>query len=206
MATLYKIHPVNPEQRKLSKIAAVLEQGGLIIYPTDTLYAFGCLATNTKGVERICRIRGIDPKKARLSILCSDISQAAQFTKPIENEIFRLMKRCVPGPYTFILNGSNQLPKLLKDRKGTIGIRIPDNPIAQALLEYTGAVFMTASIQSNDEDSLDLADFESIVDRFDRHVDAIIEGETPRWIPSTVLDCTSYPPEIIREGLGVIDW
>ena len=207
MAVRYTLHPETPEQRKLRQIADALRDGAVMLYPTDSIYAFGCLSSNNKGIEQICRLRKLDPKKARLSILCADISQAAQFTKPISNEVFRLMKQCFPGPFTFIFNGNNQLPKLLKDRKGTIGLRIPDHPIPQALLEMTSEVLVTASLKPEDLFAAgEEADLETTFSFYEPLVDLIVDGGPTGWIPSTVVDCTVEPPQVVREGLGKLDY
>lgn len=202
---LLKINPDNPEGRKISHAVEALEKGGVIIYPTDTVYGLGCDIYNKKAVDKICRLRGLDPVKARLSFICSDISQVAEFTQQIDNQIFRLMKKHLPGPFTFVLNSSNQVPKMFKNRKRTVGIRIPDNNICLALVEALGRPILTASLKSEDEILEYFTDPVDIYEDFKKQVEIVIDGGIGNNQPSTVVDCTGDEPLILREGTGVLE-
>jgi len=199
---LIKIHPDNPEGRKIRQVVDILEQGGVIIYPTDTVYGIGCDIFNTKAVDRICKIRGLDPTKARLSFICESISQVSDYTPPIENEVFRLMKQHLPGPFTFVLKSNNEVPKLFKNRKKTIGVRVPDNNIIQALVRELGRPILTASLKSDDEILEYFTDAFDIHEDFGKRVDAVIDGGIGGNVPSTVLDCTGDEVVVLREGAG----
>jgi tRNA threonylcarbamoyl adenosine modification protein (Sua5/YciO/YrdC/YwlC family) len=202
---LLKIHPEHPEGRKIQQAVDILDQGGVIIYPTDTVYGLGCDIYNTKAVDRICRLRGLDPVKARLSFICKDISQVSDFTQQIDNTTFRLMKKHLPGPFTFVLNSNNTVPKLFKNRKRTIGIRIPENNICQALVEKLDRPILTASLKSDDEILEYFTDPQDIYDDFKKLVDAVIDGGIGSNQPSTVVDCTGSEPIVLREGTGVLE-
>ncbi|HMQ46512.1 MAG TPA: L-threonylcarbamoyladenylate synthase [Saprospiraceae bacterium] len=201
---LLKINPDNPEARKINQAVEVLETGGIIIYPTDTVYGIGCDIFNNKAVERICKIRGLDPERAMLSFMCKDISQASEYTKPIDNHIFRLLKKHLPGPFTFVLEANNQVPKLFKNKKKTVGIRVPDNTICQTLLEALGRPILTTSLKSDDEILEYFNDPQDIHDDFKKIVDMVIDGGIGGNTPSTLIDCTKAEPEVIRQGAGVI--
>lgn len=202
---LLKIHPDNPEGRKIAQAVETLQGGGVIIYPTDTVYGIGCDIFNDKAVDRICKLRGLDPVKARLSFICKDISQVAEFAQQIDNAVFRLMKKHLPGPFTFVLNSNNQVPKMFKNRKRTIGVRVPDNNICQALVEGLGRPILTASLKSDDEILEYFTDAEDIYEDFKNQVDLVIDGGIGRNQPSTVVDCTGDEPVVLREGAGVIE-
>ncbi|MEN0049844.1 MAG: L-threonylcarbamoyladenylate synthase [Bacteroidota bacterium] len=199
---LIKIHPDNPEGRKIRQVVDILEQGGIIIYPTDTVYGIGCDIFNNKAVDRICKIRGLDPAKARLSFICENISQISDYTPPIENEVFRLMKQHLPGPFTFVLKSNNEVPKLFKNRKRTIGVRVPDNKIIQALVASLGRPILTASLKSDDEILEYFTDAFDIYEDFGKQVEVVIDGGIGGNVPSTVLDCTGEEVVILREGAG----
>jgi tRNA threonylcarbamoyl adenosine modification protein (Sua5/YciO/YrdC/YwlC family) len=199
---LLKINPDNPEGRKIRQVIDTLEAGGIIIYPTDTVYGIGCDIFNHKAVERICQLRGLKPEKAMLSFMCADISQVSEFSKPINNEIFRIMKRNLPGPFTFILNSNNKVPKLFKNRKRTIGVRIPDNNIVSEIVSTLGRPILTTSLKTDDEIMEYLTDPIDIYDDYKKRVDIVIDGGVGGHEPSTVIDCTGNLPEVIREGLG----
>lgn len=199
---LLRINPDNPEGRKIQQVVDILANGGVVIYPTDTVYGIGCDITNKKAVERICQLRGLDPNKALLSIICKDISQVAEYAAQIDNEVFRVMKHHLPGPFTFVLKGSNHLPKVLKNRKETIGIRIPDNRIVLALVEQLGRPILTASLKSDDEIAEYFTDPTDIYEDFKKLVDVVIDGGIGGNIPSTVIDCTGNQPLVVREGAG----
>lgn len=204
---LIEIHPDNPDERKIQQLIAQLEKGAVIIYPTDTVYALGCDLTNKKAVEKLSRIRRLDPKKARFSFICENISQLAEYAAQIDNEIFRLMKRLLPGPYTFILKASHQVPKLIQGRRSSIGVRVPDNNIIMRLVQELGRPIITASLKiEGDEISEYLTDPIDIYEHFGRQVDAVIDGGIGGELPSTVIDCTQSPPELVREGAGEVDF
>ncbi|MEM0991653.1 MAG: L-threonylcarbamoyladenylate synthase [Bacteroidota bacterium] len=199
---LLKIHPENPEGRKIQKVITTLENGGVIIYPTDTVYGIGCDIFNQAAVDQICSIRGLDPVKARLSFICQDISQISNYTAPIDNEVFRLMKKHLPGRFTFVLKSNNQVPKRFKNRKKTIGVRIPDNIICQSIVQALGRPILTASLKSDDEILEYFTNPFDIYEDYRRQVDIVIDGGPGGNVPSTVVDCTSSDIKILRQGAG----
>ncbi len=197
------IHPDNPQQRNVRTVADTLRKGGVIIYPTDTIYGLGCDIYNTGAIERICRIKGIDPKKAQFSFICRDLKHLSDFAKSISTPVFRVLKNSLPGPYTFILEASKEVPKLLKSKKDTVGIRVPDHSITQAIVEELGHPIMSVSLPM-DGDTEYYTDPEAIHDLFENQVDLVVDGGAGNTVPSTVIDCTSGVPELVREGAG--DW
>jgi tRNA threonylcarbamoyl adenosine modification protein (Sua5/YciO/YrdC/YwlC family) len=199
---LLKIHPENPEGRKIQQVVDILDAGGIIIYPTDTVYGIGCDIYNQEAVDRICKIRGLDPVKARLSFICKDISQITEYSQPIDNEVFRLMKRVLPGAYTFVINSNNKVPRLFKNRKKTIGVRIPDNTILQHIVETLGRPILTASLRSDDEIAEYFTDPIDIYDDYQKLVDIVIDGGIGKNVASTVLDCTGNEVVVLRQGAG----
>ena len=201
---LVSIHPDNPQPKLIQQMVDILEDGGVIIYPTDTVYGIGCDITNKNAVERVARIRGIDPAKAMFSFICEDISQVTDYSKTISNDVFRVMKHNLPGPFTFILNSNNRTPKILKNRKETIGVRIIDNNIVAALVRGLGRPILTASVKSDDEVTEYYTDPRDIYDRYGKLVDAVIDGGTGGNEPSTVIVCTGKEAEMYREGAGVL--
>ncbi|MEZ4906656.1 MAG: L-threonylcarbamoyladenylate synthase [Saprospiraceae bacterium] len=202
---LIKLHPVNPEKRLLKKIVDILRNDGVIIYPTDTVYAFGCNIMSSKAIERIAKIKNIDYKKANFSFLIEDLSQINDFAKPFSNGIFKLIRRNVPGPFTFILEANNSLPKLLKNNKKTIGIRIPDSVIARDILLELGSPLITSSIPLFDEDEeMYPTDPENIYEKWKNVVDIVIDGGIGGAEHSTIVDCVGEEPEIVRQGRGVL--
>ena len=205
---LLEIHPENPASRKIKQVVEILQKGGVIIYPTDTVYGLGCDISNHKAVERICKIKGIKPEKANFSFICADLSNIAAYTKPFSNQIFKLMKRSLPGPYTFILKANNSLPKLMKNKKKTIGIRVPNTPIVYELVAQLGQPLMSTSIKNLDEAD-DIVEYPTdpweIYEQYKHLVDLVIDGGIGNNIPSTVFDCTNNPPELIRKGLGEVE-
>lgn len=194
------IHPDNPQPRLIRQAVESLQQGGIIIYPTDTVYGLGCDILQQKAVERICRIKKTDPKKAQLSFVCSDLSNLSDYAKPLSNPVYRLLKEYLPGPYTFILPASKMVPKLMQSRKDTIGLRVPDNRIAQAIIKELGRPILSASLPG--EMVEDYTDPEVMHQNFMNEVDYVIDGGIGGMIPSTVIDCTADEPVVIREGLG----
>jgi len=202
---LLKINPDNPEGRKIRQAVETLDDGGVIIYPTDTVYGLGCDIYNSKAVDRICKLRGLDPVKARLSFICKDIGQVAEFSQQIDNTVFRLMKKHLPGPFTFVLKSNSQVPKMFKNRKRTIGVRVPDNNICQALVEGLGRPILTASLKNDDEILEYFTDPRDIYEDFKKLVDIVIDGGIGSNHPSTVVDCTGSEPIVLREGTGVLE-
>jgi tRNA threonylcarbamoyl adenosine modification protein (Sua5/YciO/YrdC/YwlC family) len=199
---LLRINTENPEGRKISQVVDTLKKGGVIIYPTDTVYGLGCDIFNQKAVERICRLRKLDPKKAHLSFICNDISQISKYTQQIGNETFRLMKRNLPGPFTFILKSNNTVPKLFKNNNRTVGVRVPDNLIVRSIIEEMGHPLLTTSLKSDDEILEYFTDPIDIYDDYKKLVDIVIDGGIGGNVPSTLIDCTDSDFEILREGAG----
>ena len=197
---ILNIHPQNPQPRLIKQVVETLQKGGIIIYPTDTVYGLGCDILQQKAVERICRIKKIDPRKAQLSFVCSDLSHLSDFAKPLSNPLYRLLKEHLPGPYTFILPASKMVPKILQSKKDTIGLRIPNNKIAMAIVNELGRPLLSASLPG--EMVEDYTDPEVMYENFRNEVDFVINGGIGGIIPSTIIDCTSDEPVMIREGLG----
>lgn len=199
---LLTIHPENPDSRKIQQVVKILEKGGIIIYPTDTVYGIGCDIFNQKAVDKICKLRNLDPVKARLTFICKDISQVAEYAQQIDNETFKLIKRNTPGPFTFVLNSNNDVPKMFKNRKRTIGIRIPDNNIVLELVQALGRPILTTSLKNDDEILEYFTDPIDIFEDFENQVNIVIDGGIGGNVPSTVVDCTSGGFDILREGAG----
>tara|TARA_Y100000589_G_scaffold331027_1_gene382773 strand:+ start:99968 stop:100585 length:618 start_codon:yes stop_codon:yes gene_type:complete len=203
---LYKIHPENPDKRKINQIVDALKSGEVIIYPTDTVYAFGCDLMNKKAVEKMAQIKGVKLEKANFSILLKDISEISEYTPQIPNNVFKILKRALPGPYTFILEANNQVPKLFRSKKKTIGIRIPENKIDLAIVEALGNPLITTSLHDDDEILDYTTDPELIYERYNSQIKYIIDGGYGNNVPSTIIDCSSGECEVIREGLGDISF
>ena len=199
---LIHIHPDNPQQRNIQQVVKALQNGGVIIYPTDTIYGLGCDIYNTAAIERICRIKGIQPKNAQFSFVCSDLSHLSDFTRSVDTPIFRLLKAALPGPYTFILEASKEVPKMLKTKKDTVGIRVPNHKIVQELVRELGHPIMSVSLPMEDYEVEYFTDPELMEERFGSEVDFVIDGGPGNTISSTVIDCTSGAPQLIREGAG----
>lgn len=197
---------INPDKinfYELDKAVDCLKNGGVIIYPTDTVYAIGCDINNAKGFERVAKIKNIAPEKANFSIICSDLSHLADFTKPISNHLFRLMKKALPGPFTFILPAGNNLPKVFRANKKTIGIRVPDSEITQYIVERLGNPLLSTSVHDSDDEILEYyVDPETIYEKFKDLIDLMVDGGYGNIYPSTVLDCTGDEIIVVREGLG----
>lgn len=202
---LVRIHPENPDERKVRQVIECVLDGGVIIYPTDSVYAIGCDLNRQKSVERVAKIKGIELKKANFSLVCRDLSHLSEYCKPLDNPIYKMMRRALPGPYTFILNANNNVPKIFQSKKKTIGIRVPDNSIALALVSALGNPLISTSVHDDDEVLEYTTDPELIYERYQDQVDMVIHGGIGNIEASTVLDCTSGSPEIIREGLGPIE-
>jgi tRNA threonylcarbamoyl adenosine modification protein (Sua5/YciO/YrdC/YwlC family) len=203
---LLKIHGENPSERKIAQVVDCLVQDGVIIYPSDTIYALGCSMYSNKALERVCKIRNIKPKNASFSVICEDISQASKLTRPISNAHFKLIKRLTPGPYTFILPASQGLPKLFQNKKKTIGVRIQQTQTVAAIIERLGHPLVSASLKNDDDITPYYTDPSIIYDDFQKQVDLVIDGGFGGNSASTVLDLTKDEPQVIRKGLGVIDF
>ncbi|WP_370398252.1 L-threonylcarbamoyladenylate synthase [Tenacibaculum dicentrarchi] len=204
MAQFIKLYNDNPNPKEIAKIVKVLQNGGLIIYPTDTVYGLGCDITNTKALEKIAKIKGVKLEKSNFSFICNNLSHLSDYVKQIDSSTFKILKRALPGPYTFILPGSNSLPKVFKKRK-TIGIRIPDNIIAQTIVEALGNPIVSTSIHDEDEVVEYTTDPELIFEKWQNIVDIVIDGGYGDNYASTVIDLTTDSPEVIREGKGSLD-
>ncbi len=195
-----KIYPENPNIKDISRVVQVLRDGGLVIYPTDTVYAIGCDALNVRAVEKICKIKGIDPQKTNLSIICYDLSNISEYAK-VDTTTFKLMKKNLPGPFTFILNATTSLPKIYKNRK-EVGIRVPNNNIIRTLVNELGNPILTMSIHDEDEIIEYSTDPELIHEKYENIVDLVIDGGFGGIEPSTVVDCREEEPVITRQGKG----
>ncbi len=199
---LLQIHPDNPDPRKISQVVECLNDGGVIVYPTDTVYSFGCSLEKHKAFERIARLKGLKPEKAHFSIVCYDLSHLSHYSKAVDNRIYKLMRKALPGPYTFILNASSNVPKIFKTKKKTIGIRIPDNNIARTLADELGSPLIASSVHDEDEIIEYTTDPELINEKYHKLVDIVIDGGYGNNEASTIFDCTSSEIELVREGIG----
>ena len=198
---LLEIHPNNPNPRHIATVVDCLKSGGIIAYPTDTIYGLGCDIFQPKAIEKIAQIKGVDPSKAQLSFVCADLSDLSKYTKSISTPLYRLLKNYLPGPFTFILPASKQVPKLLQNKKNTIGLRIPDNTIASAIVAALEHPILSASLPG--EMVEDYTDPYVIHENFENLVDIVIDGGIGGMIPSTIIDCTTDDYTVIREGAGV---
>lgn len=194
------VHPQNPQQRNIATAVQTLSEGGVIIYPTDTIYGLGCDIHQQKAVQRICRIKNIDPAKAQLSFVCYDLSDMSRYIKTISTSMYRMLKNYLPGPYTFILPASKEVPKLLKSKKDTVGLRIPDNLIARNIVKELGHPILSASLPG--EMVEEYTDPDLINRNFEKLVDMVIDGGIGGMVPSTIIDCTGDEPVVVRKGLG----
>ena len=201
---LLQIHPDNPNPRYIKTVIECLLDGGVIIYPTDTIYGLGCDIFQHKAIERIARIKNIDPVKAQLSFVCYDLSDLSKYTKSISTPLYRLLKTYLPGPYTFILPASKEVPKILHSKKSTIGLRVPNNNIARTIVHELNHPLLSASLPGAMVE--EYTDPELMYDNFQKLVDIVIDGGIGGMLPSTVVDCTKDEYEVIREGAGVWDW
>lgn len=201
---LLQIRPNNPDERQIKEVAFVLLNGGLVIVPTDTIYAMACLISNHKGIESLAKKIGKKVTKANFSILCSDFTQLAEYTLPLSNPTFKLMKQVLPGPFTFILKASHQVPRLFRENKKTIGIRVPKNEILNALIKQVGMPLVATSIHSEDEILEYLTNPEEIEQIYKSTVDLVVDGGTGDNVASTIIDCTEEVPVILRQGKGII--
>lgn len=201
---LLKIHPENPSHRQILRTCEVLQKGGIMVYPTDSVYALGCDINQFRAVDRIAKLKGITTSKADFSFIFSDLSQLSDYARLLDNKIFRLIKANVPGPFTFILHARSNIPKLFQSKKKTIGIRIPDNKIALEIVRNLGNPIMTTSIHDEIKPTEYITDPELIYDTYKYRVDVIINGGYGKNTPSTVIDCTLPEPLIIRQGIGIL--
>lgn len=199
---LLRINPDNIDDRLIWQVVNCLKKGGVIIYPTDTVYTLGCDLTHSAAYERVCKLKDIRPNKANFSIVCYDLSHITDFTTSVPTPVYKLMKRCLPGPYTFILNGNNNLSKIYGYNKKTVGIRVPDNPIARAIVDELGAPILSASIKNSDTILEYITDPQEIYELYDHSVDIVIDGGTGGNVPSTIIDYTGSEPVLVREGAG----
>ena len=202
---LIKLYENNPDQRQIDKIVQLLRNGGVIIYPTDTVYGMGCDITKSRAVERVARIKGVKPEKAQFSFICSDLSHLSDFARQVDNNTFKLMKSYLPGPFTFILNASNMVPRSIKQQRKTVGIRVPDNNIILEIVRQLGHPILTTSLKEDDRILEYPPDPEMIHEEYGYLVDAVIDGGYGGMVPSTVIDCSGDEPEILREGLGEVE-
>ena len=201
---LIRIHPENPQTRQLTMVKECLDDGGIIAYPTDTIYGLGCSILHHEAVEKICAIKKVNPEKAQLSFICADLSDLSTYAKSIDNALYRILKKTLPGPYTFILPASKQVPKILQSKKKTIGLRIPNNKIALSIIETLGHPILSASFPG--ENVEDYTDPEIIYEHWSNQIDMVVDGGIGGIVPSTVIDCTTDEFVLLRQGLGVWEY
>lgn len=204
-AELIRIYEQNPDPKRVRQVSDVLRNGGIIIYPTDTVYGMGCDITNQRAVEKICKIKGINPKKHNFSFVCADLSNIAQYTRVITKPVFKMMKKGLPGPFTFILEASSMVPKILHSNKKTVGIRVPDHSIPRAIVEELGQPILSTSIRDEDDVIEYSTDPELIFEKYQHLVDLVIDGGYGQNVASTILDCTGDEVEVVRQGLGQLE-
>ncbi|MCH6235416.1 L-threonylcarbamoyladenylate synthase [Cognataquiflexum rubidum] len=204
-AEFIKLYPENPDPRKIQKIVNILLDGGVIIYPTDTVYGMGCNIHNLRAVERIAQIKGIKVKKHNFSFICYDLSNISEYTRALSTPVFKMMKKALPGPYTFILEANNSVPKILNSNKKTVGIRVPDHAIPRLLVKELGSPILTTSIRDEDDIIEYSTDPELIYEKFRDLVDVVIDGGYGNNVGSTILDCTGEEIEVVRQGLGSVE-
>lgn len=205
-AELLSIHPENPEPRKIARVADLLHNGAIVIYPTDTVYGIGCDLMNRRSVERLCQIMDIRPQKLDLSFICNDLSHISDFVKRLDTSEFKILKKLLPGPFTFIFESSTQVPKILNVNKKTVGIRIPDHAIPRDLVKLLNNPLITSSIKDDDTIKEYTTDPEEIYEDFKHRVDLVIDGGPGGNVPSTVVDFTSGEPVVVRQGLGEFEF
>ena len=203
---LIKIYPENPDERRIQQVIDVLKKGGVIVYPTDSVYSMGCDMTNKRAVEKMAQLKGVKLEEANFSLICYDLSNISEYTVQFGTDIYKMMKRALPGPYTFILNANKNIPKLFQSKKQTIGIRVPNNNIARTIVNQLGNPMLSTSVHDDDEILEYTTDPELIHERYDGQVDLVIDGGFGNNEASTVIDCTGETPEILRQGIGVVDF
>ena len=201
-AELIKIHPLNPEARKISRVVECLQKGGIVIYPTDTVYGIGCELMNRRSVERLCRMLDIKPKKLNLSFICSDFSHISRYVRQLETREFKILKHLLPGPFTFIFHSGSLVPKIVGINKKTVGIRMPQHPIPREIVRVLDHPLISASVKDDDKIKEYTTDPEEIFQDFKQHVDLVIDGGFGGNVPSTIVDFTSGEPVVTRQGLG----
>lgn len=199
-----KLYEDNPNQKEILKVVEVLRNGGVIIYPTDTVYAIGCDINQVKAVQRVAQLKGVKPEKANFSMICQDLGNIATYAK-VSNDVFKVMKRSLPGPFTFILPATSKLPNVLMNRRKTIGIRIPNNYIVHTIVEELGNPLLTTSLHHEDDVLEYMTDPELIYEKYEKSVDMVIDGGYGHNVASTVVDCTGSEMEIVRQGIGEIE-
>ena len=199
---LIDIHPDNPDKRKIAQVVAILKKGGVIIYPTDTVYSMACDLNNRRAVEKMAQLKGVKVENINFSLICYDLSHISDFTMQFSNSTYKLLNRALPGPYTFILNANTSVPKLFKSNKKTIGIRIPDSKIARELVKELGNPLLSTSVRDDDEIIEYITDPELIHEKYENAVDLVIDGGFGHNHASTVIDCTDEEPIVLREGIG----
>lgn len=202
---LLKIYPENPNPKDIRLVVDVLKKGGIIVYPTDTIYGLGCDITNAKAVERIAQYKNVKVEKSNFSFICSDLSQLSDFSKPVSNQLYKILKRYLPGPYTFIVNANSNVPKYFKGKKKTVGIRIPDSSIIREIVRVLGNPIMSTSIHDDVDIDEYSTDPELIHEKFKGIAEIVIDGGLGASIPSTIVDCTDDIPVIVRQGKGVFE-
>jgi len=202
---LLRINPEKPNQTEIDQVVTCLKDGGVIIYPTDTVYGMGCDIHKQRAVERVSKIKGVDPAKVNFSFVCADLSHLSDFTRPIDTHTFKLMKKALPGPFTFVLEGNNNVPKLFHSKKKTVGIRVPDNKICIEIVKHLGNPIMSTSIHDDNEITEYTTDPEIIYEKYKNLVDIVIAGGYGNNEASTVVDCTTHEYTILRQGMGVLE-
>lgn len=200
-----KIHPNNPDKRKIKEVADCLKGGGVIIYPTDTVYGIACDMNSLKALERVAKIKGVKREMANFSLICYNLSHLADFCRPMETSTFKIMKKALPGPFTFILNANSNVPKIFKSKKRTIGIRVPDNNIAREIVNELGNPIISTSVKEHEGAEEYLTDPDRIHEKYQHLVDLIVDGGFGNNEASTIIDCTNSKPELIRQGIGIIE-
>lgn len=205
MSARVRLYEQNTDERKLDEVVSVLERDGIIVYPTDTVYALGCSLKSSKGLERLARLKGIKPEKADFSLVFEDLSMLSEFATPLSTPQYKLLKRALPGPYTFLLEANNRVPKLFKRKKSSIGIRIPDNAIARAIAHRLGCPLITTSVHDDDEILEYTTDPDLIAERYGTQIDLLVDGGFGDNSASTIINLTGSEPEVIREGKGTLD-
>ncbi|WP_421753350.1 L-threonylcarbamoyladenylate synthase [Croceimicrobium sp.] len=205
MAEIVRIYPENPNPREIARVVEVLDRGGIIVYPTDTVYSFGCDISKPKAIERVARLKGLKPEKAEFALIFPDLSILSSYTKSVDTPTYKILNRCLPGPYTFILKAGSAIPKIFQKKKKTVGIRIPDNSIPREIVRELGRPIIASSVHDEDEIVDYTTDPELIAEKFDKQVDLVVDGGMGDLFASTVVDLTEGYPEVIREGKGSLD-
>lgn len=205
MAEIVRIYPENPNPREIARVVEVLDRGGVIVYPTDTVYSFGCDISKPKAIERVARLKGLKPEKAEFALVFPDLSILSSYTKSVDTPTYKILNRCLPGPYTFILKAGSAIPKIFQKKKKTVGIRIPDNSIPREIVRELGRPIIASSVHDEDEIIDYTTDPELIAEKFDKQVDLVVDGGMGDLFASTVVDLTEGYPEVIREGKGSLD-